>query len=178
MPTPRLTTRAFLDQVRDHLLAGWDRALPRPTSRILFSSLQFHFGDPRLHYEVWPVRKTGRIEIGLHLEGPADWSRALTQRLALRADEIRHALGSNYELEEWTAAWCRLHATLPFDHLTPDLARLVADHLLRLMRTLHPLLLSLDLTGLPALPGRGEPVLSLSKGRRRPRPRSPVGRPA
>lgn len=168
MPTPRLTTRAFVEHVRDHVLADWDRALPRPTSRILFSSLQFHFGEPRLHYEVWPVRKTGRIEIGLHMEGPAVWSRALTQRLALRADEIRHALGSEYELEEWTAAWCRLHATLPFDSLTPDLARAVTDRLARLMHTLEPILRSIDLATGPLPPAtRSGPTGARRRWRRR-----------
>ena len=59
--TSRLGTRPFLEDVRDSALAALPASLGTPHSRVVFTSLQMHFGDPRLHYEVWPVRKTGRL---------------------------------------------------------------------------------------------------------------------
>ncbi|MEE9278451.1 MAG: hypothetical protein V3V06_08575, partial [Dehalococcoidia bacterium] len=118
----RITTRDFLQHVRDLTLARLGRTFGPPQARIVFSSLQIHFGLSHLHYEVWPVRKTGRIEIGLHLEGPQEWSRALAARLAAHADDLRAALGPEYELEDWTASWCRLHRTLPLQGLSQPVA--------------------------------------------------------
>ena len=140
-PTPaRLATRPFLDDVRDRALAALPESLGVPQSRVVFTSLQVHFGDPRLHYEVWPVRKTGRIELGLHLEGPQEWSRAVAMRLAAHADELRAALGPSYELEDWTASWCRLHRTLPLRRLDATLAAEVGASLAALIVATEPLL--------------------------------------
>ena len=161
----RLPVREFLFRVRDQAEAALDGHADRASARVVFSSLQIHFGDPRLHYEVWPVRKTGRIEVGLHIEGPRDWSRAVATRLAARADDIRRALGPAYELEEWTAAWCRLHETVPYDRLTDDLVSEVTARLVTLVNAVQPILGSLSLTDLD---GIGAPASGPRKrGRRR-----------
>lgn len=133
-----LGVRPFLSEVRDGALDGLPASLGTPVSRVVFASLQIHFGDPRLHYEVWPVRKTGRVELGLHLEGPQEWSRAVAMRLAGQADELRAALGEGYELEDWTASWCRLHRTLPLRRLDADLAAEVAVALQALICAAEP----------------------------------------
>lgn len=136
----RLGTRPFLEDVRDGALAALPASLGTPHSRVVFTSLQLHFGDPRLHYEVWPVRKTGRLELGLHLEGPQEWSRALAMRLAAHADELRAALGPAYELEDWTASWCRLHRTLPLRRLDAALAAEAGESLAALIVAAEPLI--------------------------------------
>jgi hypothetical protein len=138
-PEPSLPARQFLEHVRVLTLTALEGETPRPVARIVFSSLQIHFGDARMHYEVWPVRKTGRLEIGLHLEGTASWSRAVAAALAQRGDEIRRVLGPGYELEDWTAAWCRLHETLPYQRLSPALAEEAARRLVRLITRLRPI---------------------------------------
>ena len=161
--TPRLGTREFLYQVRDSALTALTPALGEPRSRVVFSSLQVHFGDPRLHYEVWPVRKTGLMELGLHAEGPQDWSRAVAEGLAAAADELREMLGAGYELEDWTASWCRLHRTLPLRRLDDALAVEAGEALRELIEASEPVLRRL--APLPA-PVQGR------AGRRRPR-RSP-----
>ena len=138
--TPRIKIRDFLGRVRDETVTALaDRHGP-PQARIVFSSLQLHFTDPHLHYEVWPVRKTGLIEIGLHLEGPQEWSRDLAAQLAARADDLRCALGPAYELEDWTASWCRLHRTLPLRTLTEPLVEEVAAALAQLIDGVEPVL--------------------------------------
>ena len=158
----RLSTRPFLEEVRDSAVAALPASLGTPHSRVVFTSLQLHFGDPRLHYEVWPVRKTGRLELGLHLEGPQEWSRALAMRLAAHADELRAALGPAYELEDWTASWCRLHRTLPLRRLDAALAAEVGESLAALIVAAEPLIRRLS----PAPPS-GEAVARGRGGRRR-----------
>lgn len=163
VPAGRLGTRPFLEEVRDAALAALPASLGTPQSRVVFSSLQVHFGDPRLHYEVWPVRKTGRIEVGLHLEGPFAWSRALAGRLAEHGDELREALGPAYELEDWTASWSRLHRTLPLRRLDAALAGEVAAALARLIRATQPVLRRIDPIPAPSVPREG----GRPRGRRR-----------
>ena len=164
----KLTTRDFLQGVREGLETRLTGDLADASSRIVFSSLQWHYGDPRLHYEVAPVRKTGRMEIGLHMEGAHDWSRGVAMRLAAHADEIRGCLGPTYELEEWTAAWCRLHQTMLLKRLTDDLAADTADRLAVLVTSVEPILRSLELSDLPgpSAPGRGGPRKKWGRRRR------------
>ena len=113
-----LKVREFLHEVEERTVRQLDPGLGTPTSRGGFMSLQIHFGEPRLHYEVWPVRKTGRIEVGLHIEGPHDWSREVAAQIACEADDLRAALGPEWELEDWTESWSRLHTTFPLALLT------------------------------------------------------------
>jgi hypothetical protein len=130
----------FLHAVRDRAAARLPDDLRRWTARVLYATLQAHYGNPRLHYEVWLVRKTGRIEIGLHIEADHETSRAWAMRLARHADDLRAALGPEVELEDWTASWCRLHETLPLDPLTDALCDEVAARLAALVQATQPLL--------------------------------------
>ncbi len=162
---PRLRTREFLQRVQERTLSALADQFDTPVSRIVFTSLQLHFGEPHLHYEIWPVRKTGQLEIGLHLEGPQDWSRATAAQLSAHADELRSALGSAYELEDWTASWCRLHRTVPLPKLTEASVADVSDHRLHLIRSVQPLLRDLDLQSPPA--ANGADRRRFRRGRRR-----------
>ena len=164
---PRMTTRALLEQIRQHTLASLPPDLGSPEARIRFQSLQISFADPRLHYEVWPIRKTGLIEIGLHIEGPHDWSRAVARVLAAQADDLRRALGPGYELEDWTASWSRLHTTVPLTRLTPALADSLTTQLLHLIQTAEPLLRASALPEPPARIGAGRERRFHSRHRRR-----------
>jgi hypothetical protein len=130
----------FLHAVRDRAAAHLPDDLRGWKARVLYATLQAHYGNPRLHYEVWLVRKTGRIEIGLHLEADHETSRTWAMRLARHADELRAALGPAVELEDWTASWCRLHETLPLDPLTEVLCDEVAVRLAALVQATQPLL--------------------------------------
>lgn len=132
-----LRIREFLALVRDAVFEAAPSKQPAFQSRQRFSYLQFYRRDPRVHYEVWPQRRTGRIEVGLHFEGPREFSYAWAQVMTRHADEIMAALGPDVELEEWTPAWTRLHRSLPLDTLTPALARETAAHVLRFMEALE-----------------------------------------
>ena len=105
-----------------------------------FSFVQYYRGSPDVHYEVWAQRKTGRLEIGLHFEGDRDANYAAAELLALRAPDVQKAIGAEYELEEWTKSWTRLHRTFEAQALTPSLADEAADRVVALIRGAEPII--------------------------------------
>lgn len=135
-----LRIRDFLLLVGDRLPGLLPPALSDFRSRIVFTSFQVYYWHPRIHYEVWPQRKTGRLEVGLHFEGEREESYRWAAALAGRALEVQAALGPAVELEAWTPSWSRLHQTLPFDALSEELAEVVAQRLAAMVRFLQPLL--------------------------------------
>jgi hypothetical protein len=48
------------------------------------------------------------------------------------------ALGDEWELEEWTASWRRLHRVFRFERLNADLGEHVADELVKALTVLAP----------------------------------------
>ena len=137
-------------RVRDFLLLVQKRLaslLPLSASgggsfqaRVRFNLLQVYFDHPSIHYEVWPQKKTGRIEIGLHFEGDGETNYRWAAVLAERMPEVQAALGPAMELEEWTPAWTRLHHTLPMGALDEEEADEAAKRLAALMQTMEPML--------------------------------------
>lgn len=110
------------------------------TSRIRFTWLWLHYWTPKVHYEVWLTRKTGRIEIGLHFEGEREFSYRWAEVMAARMPEVMARLGPDVELEEWTPSWTRIHQTVPYDPLTEPLADEVARRLAEMIAVLQPML--------------------------------------
>jgi hypothetical protein len=134
-------------RVRDFLMLVQERLEPLlpPTlrsfqARVRFTLLQVYFDHPSLHYEVWPQKKTGRIEIGLHFEGEPETNYRWAAVLAERMPEVLAALGPAMELEEWTPAWTRLHQTLPMGALDESEATEAAERLATLIQTMEPIL--------------------------------------
>ncbi|MFQ5878873.1 MAG: hypothetical protein ACE5IZ_01690 [Dehalococcoidia bacterium] len=157
-----LRTRDFLLLVREILPGLLSPSLTDFRSRVVFTSLQVYYWHPRIHYEVWPQRKTGRLEVGLHFEGEREESYNWAEALAARALELQAALGPAMELEAWTPSWARLHQTLLFIELDQELAEAVAQRLADMIRLLQPILekerarLFLgDVAPVPTAPGRG-----------------------
>ena len=128
-----MRSQEFLHAVRDQALALVPESLRQPQARVVYGMLQLHYGEPRIHYEVWLVRKTGRIEIGLHFEDEREVNHAWASRLAERVFELRDALGPEADLEEWSPSWTRLHVTLPIDSLDERLCADVAGRLAALI---------------------------------------------
>lgn len=108
-------------------------------SRISSSWLWVHYHHPKVHYEVWLARKTGRIEIGLHFEGPREFSYRWAELMAPYMPEIQGRMGPRMELEEWTASWTRVHQTLPYDPLSEPLADECARRLAETITLLQPI---------------------------------------
>jgi hypothetical protein len=135
-----LRSHDFLVRVRDLAESKLPPELRPFRGRLRMSMVQLYHGDPRIHYEVWLQRKTGRIEIGLHFEGERDDSYRWARRLSERVIEIQSQLGPGVELEEWTRSWTRLHQTVPIAHLDDALAEAVAARLARLIEVMEPIL--------------------------------------
>jgi hypothetical protein len=142
-----MQSQEFLVEVRDRALAALPTALRDPHARVHYGMLQIHYGEPRAHYEVWLVRKTNRIEIGLHFEADRERSHAWAEELADRSLELREALGPDAELEEWTPSWTRLHLTVPLETLGDSLCNEVAALLASLIETTGELVCSIPPRG-------------------------------
>jgi len=110
------------------------------TARVRFVWFQIHFHTPKVHYEIWLTRKTERIEIGLHFEGPREFSYRWAELVAEHMEEIQANLGPEFELEEWTASWARLHTTVSYDPPTEALAEELAQCLARLISVCQPII--------------------------------------
>lgn len=139
--TSSLRIRDFLTLVDERVRERLGAAYAALSMRQRFGYVQYDDGDPTIHYEVWAQRKTSRVEVGLHFEG-ADRERnyAIAAALAERAGDVVAAVGPDYELEEWTPHWTRLHRTVAAPSLTPDLAAEAAGQVVRLMQAMRPLL--------------------------------------
>ena len=135
-----MRVRDFMPLVCDHTLARLPEELRDVNHRIRSVWLQLHYHSARVHYEVWLARKIERIEIGLHFEGPREFSYLWAERIAPYMPEILAQLGPQAELEEWTSSWTRLHQTLPYDPLNEPLAEEVARRLSETIVTLQPII--------------------------------------
>lgn len=104
------------------------------------SLVKLHYGDRRVHYEVWVQQKRSIVEVGLHFEGEPQHNARALEALSLRYAEIASALGPDVEPEQWTESWTRIHMTLPIAPLEPPFAAHVAERLAALIRTLEPMI--------------------------------------
>lgn len=135
-----LQAREFLFLCEELAFASLDPAIAPPHRKVMWTTLQLHYGDPAAHFELQPMPARSQIELGLHFEGPLDANDRWAALLADRAHELLAALGPHWELEAWTASWRRLHRVFPFEALTRDLAEEVAAVLAAAIRTLGPIL--------------------------------------
>jgi hypothetical protein len=130
----------FLTMVQERALGMLpDYARDGLTSRVSSSWLWVHYHHPKVHFEVWLARKTGRIEIGLHFEGPREFSYRWAEAMAPHMPEIQARLGPQMELEEWTASWARVHQTVPYDPLSEPLADEIAQRFAETIAVLQPI---------------------------------------
>jgi hypothetical protein len=99
-----------------------------------------HYHSPKVHYEVWLSRKNERIEIGLHFEGPRDFSYRWCELFAGHMLEAQAQLGPDWDLEEWTASWARFHQMIPYDPPSPALAGEIASRMAQLIAVCQPII--------------------------------------
>jgi hypothetical protein len=133
-----LQAREFIFYCEDTALAALPKECPRPERKVMWTILQLHYGNPLVHFEVQPHMGRGQVELGLHFEGPAEQNEAWALALSLRAVELMAALGPDWELEEWTASWRRLHRVFSFERLDAVLGRAVGAELCKVMQLLQP----------------------------------------
>jgi hypothetical protein len=144
-PAASLRIRDFLALVHEGVAARLGHKLDGLDMRQRFGYVQYYRGSPDVHYEVWAQRKTGRLEIGLHFEGERDRNYAAAELLALRAPDVQANIGPEYELEEWTQSWTRLHHSFDAPSLTPELAAEAAERVVALIRGMEPIIEQMEL---------------------------------
>jgi hypothetical protein len=106
--------------------------------------VQFHYGEPALHYEV--VRPLGRpgYEIGLHFEArDRDLNQYLLDGFCRHLLEIKDTLGEGIEAEMWDRGWTKIYEVYPLEELTTDYQQEVAGRLATMINCLQPILLDL-----------------------------------
>jgi hypothetical protein len=135
-----LKAREFVFFCEDQVLTGWPKDIPEPTRKVMWTTLQFHWGEKRVHFELQPMMGRRLIEVGLHFEGPEAMNEAWAIALGGRADELIPELGLEWDLEDWTKSWRRLHRPYHFEKLTADLGREIAGELRRGMQILDPVI--------------------------------------
>jgi hypothetical protein len=140
-----LRIRDFLARVHEGVQTRLGAALDGFDWRQRFGYVQYFRGSHTVHYEIWVQRKTARLEIGLHFEGERDANYAAAQALALRAGDVQARVGPEYELEEWTTQWTRLHRSFAAPALTPELADEAAERAVALMQGMEPILDELEI---------------------------------
>jgi hypothetical protein len=137
---PSLRVRDFLALVHEGVRARLGDDLDGMQWRQRFSFVQYYRGSPAVHYEVWAQKKTARLEIGLHFEGDRDRNYEAVEALAMRAPDVQRQVGPEYELEEWTKVWTRLHRSFDAPALTPALADEAAERACALIRGMEPII--------------------------------------
>ena len=73
------------------------------------SLVKLHYGDPKVHYEIWVQRRIGAVEVGLHFEGPRESNIRYLEELTGRYSGVIGSLGPNVGPEMWTGSWTRVH---------------------------------------------------------------------
>lgn len=103
--------------------------------------VQIHYGNPRLHYEVWSLSRRNLLELGLHFEHR---DRALNARLLNHFDAhavaIKAELGGQVEVEPWDKGWAKVYETLPLEPFDAAYLEKVARRLAHVIAYLQPLL--------------------------------------
>jgi hypothetical protein len=101
--------------------------------------MKVHYGRPEFHYEAWHHTGAGRLEVGLHFEGPSDENQAAFDFFRVRMIEIKAHL-PHAELEPWDRGWSRLYETLPAPQLDDSVLDRAVELMVDYIVTLQPLL--------------------------------------
>jgi hypothetical protein len=101
--------------------------------------LKIDYGNPRVHYEVWCDSEKEILGIGLHFEDGPISTEAYLAYFDRHILEIKHILGTDVELERWTASWGHLYEHRKLRPLTDEIAAEVALRLAQMIGVLQPL---------------------------------------
>lgn len=140
-----LSQRDFLRTLPDKLRT----LLPEPLQGIQVRHpwrylIQFHYGEPWLHYEVSRTRPYSGYEIGFHCESrDKDLNRYLLLGFRKHLFEIKDELGETVEAEMWDRGWTKIYEVVADEELTADYQQFIAGRLAGLIICLHPIYVEL-----------------------------------
>ncbi len=140
-----LSQQKFLKTLPDVLIAQ----LPPPLKGIKVRQpwrwlIQFHYGEPRLHYEVSRPRNLPGLELGFHCEA-RDKEMNLFMLKGFRRNlfEIKATLGESMEAEMWDRGWTKIYEVYPEGELTESYQVAVGKRLSEIIVCLHPIYVDL-----------------------------------
>ena len=154
LKTPGFKTKEFLTEVVELVRMQ----LPPDLQEVhvvgpMGSLVKLHYGNPKVHYEVWVRRRDRVLEAGLHFEGrPEENARYLSELTARHAQAIT-SLGPKVAPEEWAGSWTRVHQEFPFTKLDEDLLMVVSGRLAQIITTLEPAVRKIASSTTSATPG-------------------------
>jgi len=144
-----LSRSKFITTFADELLPRLPESLQQMQVRRRWSWLvQFHVGEPRLHYELSrAARRHNGIdgwEIGFHCEArDKQLNRYLLRGFRRHLFEIKDTLGDAIEAEMWDKGWTKIYEVVPMAPLTTRYQQQVAARLADIIRCLHPIYVDL-----------------------------------
>lgn len=140
-PKQLLSSAEFLRTMPAALVSRLPAHLQGIHSRQPFRWLvQFHFGEPRLHYEVSPAWQRAGWELGLHFEAEdKNLNRYLLIGFRRHLAEVKDRLGESMEAEMWTHGWTKVYDVLPQGQLTIEYQGRAADRLSEIIVCLQPI---------------------------------------
>ncbi len=137
--TPGMKTKEFLTEAAELVRAQLPQSLGAPTvSGPVGSLVKLHYGDPKVHYEMWVRKRMGVLETGLHFEGAAEENSRCLEAMRTEFADLVSSLGPEVRAEEWDKSWTRVHRPFAFDSLDEDLLIVVAGSLSQMVRVLEP----------------------------------------
>ncbi len=78
--------------------------------------IQFHFGEPRLHYEVSRLARRAGYELAFHCEArDRQLNRFLLDGFRRHLFEIKDVLGEQVEAEMWDRGWTKVYEVFQED---------------------------------------------------------------
>jgi hypothetical protein len=145
MTAVRLSQELFLkglpEALRPQLPSGLDKVQARQPYRWL---MQFHYGEPELHYEVSSAKYRRGWELGLHCESrDRSLNRYLLDGFRRHLFEIKDTLGEQVEAEMWDRGWTKIYEVYPADDLTQAYQAEVGQRLAQMIVCLQPILIAL-----------------------------------
>ncbi len=102
--------------------------------------VQFHYGEPRLHYEVSPAVRVGGWELGFHCEAKdSHLNRLLLIGFRRHLFEIKDTLGERIEAEMWDRGWTKIYEVVPDEELTAVYQEQIGRRMAAIITCLHPI---------------------------------------
>ena len=140
-----LSYTAFLKTLPQHVLPH----LPGPLQGIQVRQpwrwlVQFHYGEPWLHYEVSRPPGVAVLELGFHCESrDKELNLYLLKGFRRHLFEIKSELGERVEAEMWDRGWTKIYEVLPEAELTEEYQKIVGERLAEIIICLHPIFVQL-----------------------------------
>ena len=102
--------------------------------------VQFHFGEPRLHYEVSKASRQNSWELGLHCEAKdKNLNRYLLNGFRQNLFEIKDHLGASIEAEMWDKGWTKIYELYPQAPLTLAYQEAVGQRMAEIITCIQPI---------------------------------------